>query len=198
MSQPKKSHISHVIAGENAILARRYAGALFELADERGVIGPVANDLLAMQEVIDSDPHFHAMASHPRLPVEKVEQVTAIFSDKVNFHPLTKSFLVRLAHNHRLGHLGDMIEAFQANLAEKRGQHVAVVAAAHALTETQKTGLSAQLGKMVGGTVRLMVEEDESLLGGLVIRLGSRLIDASVKGKLARLERQLKTQGEAA
>jgi len=198
VSQPKKSHKAHVFAGEGAILARRYASALFELAEEKGSIDAVAADLQAMQEAIDNDPHFHAMASHPRLPVETVEAVTAKVADAAKFTPLTKSFMVQLAHNRRLGHLGDIIESFQADLAEKRGQHVAFVTAAHALSGDQEAGLSSQLGKMIGGTVRLVITEDPGLLGGLIIKMGSRLIDASVKGKLAQIERQLKTEREAA
>lgn len=198
MSQPKKSHATHVIAGERAILAHRYAAALFDFAEEKKAIDEVAADMKAMQGAIDADVHFHAMASHPRLPIEKVEEVTAKIADLVKFHPVTKTFMVHLAHNRRLANLPDIIEAFQADLAEKRGQHVAVVTAARALSPEQEAGLSAQLGKMVGGTVRLIVEEDESLLGGLVIKLGSRLIDASVKGKLAQVTRQLKTKREAA
>ncbi len=194
----KKAHLSHVFAGEGAVLARRYAAALFDLANKGGAIESVAADLRAIQEAIDSDPHFHAMAAHPRLSAEKVAQVVAKVSDAVHFHALTKSFLTQLALARRLVHLGNMIEAFQAELAEKRGQHVAFVTAAKALTPEQESHLSAQLGKMVGGTVRLMVETDESLLGGLIVRIGSRLIDASVKGKLAQVERQLKTEREAA
>jgi len=198
VAQSQKVHSTHVIAGESAILARRYASALFDLAEEKGAVDAVASDLLAMQEAIDVDPHFHAMASHPRLPVETVEAVVAKIADTVKFHPLTKSFMVQVAHNRRLGHLGDMIESFQADLAEKRGQHVAQVTTAHPLSGEQETKLSSQLGKMVGGTVRLIVAEDPELLGGLVVKMGSRLIDASVQGKLAQVERQLKTEREAA
>ncbi len=198
MSQPQKSHATHVFAGEAAILAKRYAAALFELAETQGVLEVVAADLKAIQEAIDNDPHFHAMASHPRLPAEDVAKLTVERSETVKFHALTKSFLEQLAFGRRLAHLGNMIEAFQRDLAEKRGQHVAFVTAAQPLSSEQETTLSAQLGKMMGGTVRLVIEEDKSLLGGLVVKMGSRLIDASVKGKLVQVERKLKMQGEAA
>jgi F-type H+-transporting ATPase subunit delta len=83
-------------------------------------------------------------------------------------------------------------------LAKKNGIHVADVTTTHPLSSEQQEKLASHLGKMVGGTVRLEVEEDRDLLGGMIIKIGSRLIDASVQGKLVRVERQLKSQTEAA
>lgn len=85
-----------------------------------------------------------------------------------------------------------------ADLAVKRGEFTALVTVAKSMSKEQEEKLSAQLGKMMSGTVKLVVEQDPSLIGGMVIKMGSRLIDASVKGKLARIERQLKSQQEAA
>lgn len=198
MSQPEKSHQTHAIAGDSAVVARRYAIALYELAEEKGVVDAVATDMRVMQEAIDNDKHFHAMASHPRLPSSQVQKVVKVVAEAGKLDALTTRFLLCLAGHRRLQHLGNIIEAFQADLAERRKQHVAYITAAQPLSEEQKSKLSTQLGQMVGGTVRLVVEEDSSLLGGLVIKLGSRLVDASVKGKLAQVERQLKTQREAA
>lgn len=198
MSQPEKVHQIPAIAGERAILARRYAIALFELAQDRNVVEAVAGDMLVMQQAIDGDAHYHAMASHPRLSSTKVQQVVKAVAEAGKFDDLTTKFLLRLAAHRRMEHLGDIIDAFQADLAKKRNQHVAYITAAQPLTDQQKEKLSAQLAQMVGGTMRLVIKEDSSLLGGLVIKVGSRLIDASVKGKLMLVERQLKTQQEAA
>ncbi|MDD3181379.1 MAG: ATP synthase F1 subunit delta [Alphaproteobacteria bacterium] len=193
-----KTHIPKVIAGEAAILARRYAAALYDLAHEKKAIDAVAADLNALTQVIDADPHFHVMATYPRLPANEIQNVIKKVVEKVKLHELTSAFLMQVARNRRLAYLGLMIDAFMADLAVKRGEYTAQVTVAKALSKDQEAKLSSQLGKMLAGTVKLVVEEDSSLIGGMIVRLGSRLIDASVKGKLARLERQLKTQQEAA
>lgn len=195
MTQPQAPHI---VAGEPAILARRYATALFELAEEQDAIAPVAADLEALQDAILHDPKFHAMAAHPRIPVEQVQKVIRAIAEAVKFHALTTSFLLRVAQHHRLEILDHMIAAFKDDLAAKKGLHVAVVTSAHPLSAAQQEALAAGLGKVVGGTVRLILRQAPDLLGGLVVKLGSRLIDASIKGKLTRIERHLKAQREAA
>lgn len=193
-----ETHMPKVIAGEAAILARRYASALYDLAHDKKAIDAVASDLSALNEVIVSDPHFRIMATHPRLPANEIQNAIKAVVAKVKMHELTSAFLMQVARNRRLAQLGLIIDAFMADLAVKRGEYTAQVTVAKSLSKEQEAKLSSQLGKMLDGTVKLVVEEDSSLIGGMIVRLGSRLIDASVKGKLARLERQLKTQQEAA
>ena len=192
------THMPKILAGDGAVLARRYASALFELAQEKKVVEAVASDLLALQEAIDNNPQFRVMATHPRLPTSEIFKAIRNLVSAVKMNELTSSFLLLVARNRRLAHMGTIIDAFQADLAEKRGEYTARVTVAKPLTEAQEKKLSAQLGKMMNGTVKLVVEEDDSLIGGLVVAMDSRLIDASIKGKLARLERQLKSQQEAA
>lgn len=187
-----------ILAGDGAILARRYASALYELAEEKKVVDAVAADFLAIQGAIDSNVQFRIMATHPRLPSGDVQKVIQNLIASVKMNELTGSFLMQVVRNRRLAHLGIIIDAFQADLAARRGEYTAVVTVARTLTKDQETKLSSQLGKMMDGSVKLIVEEDASLIGGLIVRLGTRLIDASIKGKLARLERQLKSQQEAA
>ncbi len=193
-----ETHMPKVIAGEAAILARRYATALYDLAHEKKAVDAVAADLVALGEVIAADPHFRVMATHPRLPANEIQKAIKAVVAKVKMHELTASFLMQVARNRRLAQLGLIVDAFMADMAVKRGEYTALVTVAKALSKEQEEKLSSQLGKMMSGTVKLVVEEDSSLIGGMIVRLGSRLIDASVQGKLARLERQLKTQQEAA
>ena len=193
-----ETHMPKILAGEAAVLARRYASALYDLAHEKKAVDVVDADLAALQEAIDSSPLFRIMATHPRLPAGDVQKVIKNLVSSVKLHELTGAFLMQVARGHRLAQLSLIIEAFKADLAFRRGEHTAVVTVARSLSKEQSDKLSSQLGKMMNGTVHLLVEEDSSLIGGMVIRIGTRLIDASVKGKLARLERQLKTQQEAA
>jgi len=187
-----------ILAGDHAILARRYATALYDLAQEKKAVEAVAGDLSALREAIDAHPEFRVMATHPRLPTSAIFTAIKNLVSSVKMHEVTSSFLLLVARNRRLAQLGLMIEAFLADLANKRGEYTARVVVAKLLTKAQEKKLSEQLGKMVNGSVKLVVEEDETLIGGLVVTLDSRLIDASIKGKLARLERQLKSQQEAA
>ena len=187
-----------IISGEPAVLARRYATALFELAQEKNVLAPVEADLRALQEVIDQTPMFRVMATHPRLPMIELQKAVKNLIVGAKFHDLTAAFLNQITRNRRLAYLSIIIEVFKNELAVMRHQHVAVVTVAQALTKDQQDKLATQLGAMIDGSVRLVVEEDASLIGGMTVKMGSRLIDASVQGKLARLERQLKSQQEAA
>lgn len=193
-----QTHTRKIVAGEAAILAHRYAMALYELAQEKNEVEAVAADLTALQGAIDSTPGFRILATHPRLPTSGVKAAIKAAAEAGTFSATTKAFLDEVVRNRRLAQLGLMIEAFLADLAEKRGEFEAFVTSALPLSDEQQQKLAAHLGQMAGGTVRLDVKQDEGLLGGLVVRMGSRLIDASVKGKLAQVERQLKSQQEAA
>ncbi len=192
------SDMPKIIAGDQAVLARRYAAAVFELAQEQDVMEPVEADLRALQEAIDTTPLFRVMATHPRLPHHAIQKAIKNIIDGSHFHALTASFLTQVVRGRRLAYLSLIIEVFKNKLAALRREQVAVVTVAQKMTPAQEAQLASQLGQMTGGSVRLIVEEDAALIGGITIKLGSRLIDASIQGKLARLERQLKSQQEAA
>ena len=192
------THKPKVIAGNDAILARRYASALLDLATEAHSVEVIEAELLSLQHVIDGERHFHIMATHPRLPLSTIQKIITAIVEEAKLSPLMARFLKIVAANRRLGTLGLIIEAFQADLAVHRGIHEAHATVAQALSQEQHDQLVKQLSTMVKGTVRLVVEEDPTLMGGVLIKIGTRLIDATVKGKLARLERQLKSQQEAA
>lgn len=192
------SQTPKVIAGELAIVARRYAQAVLDLAQESKQLEAVESDLMALEAAIEGNALFRKVATHPRLPASQVAQMIKALSDAVKFNSLTASFLTHIAGNHRLAQLSAILVSFKDLLAEQRGQHTAYVTSSVALSDAQITALSGQLGKLTGGTVHVVAQEDADLLGGMTIKMGSRLIDASVKGKLAQIERQLKTQQEAA
>jgi F-type H+-transporting ATPase subunit delta len=193
-----KVHKPKIIAGNEALLARRYATALMEMAEEKKVLNEVAKDVKVLQEVIDSDKIFSILANHPRLPVSAMEKLMKEIVARAKLHELTGSFLTLLAKGRRMGILGLIIDVFQAELAIRHNEHTAYVTMADHLSDEQKENLSKQLALLTGGTVKIVTEKDESLMGGLVIKIGSRLLDASLKGKLALLARHLKSQQEAA
>ncbi len=185
---------SPIIAGDAAVLARRYGGALYDLAEEQKQLDAVAADLRALRNLQDESAEFRIVANHPRLTRAQLVQAMQQVSAAAKFNNLTGKFLTLVAQNRRLPELGGMIDGFLARLAAERGEHTADVRTAKPLSAAQQEQLAAKLRELAGGKVHLSVREDASLLGGITVKLGSRLIDASVKSKLARLERQLKSQ----
>ena len=187
------SFSTKIIAGDAAVLARRYASALYDLADEQKQLDAVAGDLRNLRTLGHECAEFSAAAQNPRLKRSDLEKAMKQVSITAGLNALTANFLGLLAKNRRLDLLPAMVDGFLAELAQRRGEFSADVRAAQALTPAQQEALAAQLRNLAGGKVHMSVREDKSLLGGLVVKMGSRLIDASVKGKLERLERQLKS-----
>ncbi|MDP9127933.1 MAG: F0F1 ATP synthase subunit delta [Pseudomonadota bacterium] len=185
---------SPVIAGDSAILARRYAGALYDLAEEKKQLDTVAADLRVLRRIRLESPEFQLIANNPRLSRTHLVQAAQRTATAAGLSELTTKFLSLVARNRRLDVLGAVIDAFLAALAAKRGEFTAEVTAAQALSSEQEEQLAGKLGAWVGGKVHLSVSKDSALLGGLIVKMGSRLIDASVRTKLARLERQLKLE----
>ena len=180
------------------MLARRYANALYGLAEEQKQLDAVAEDMRGLAAMLGEYPDFRAMTQNPLLKGGELAGAVEKIAAAAKFGKLTGNFLQLLVRNRRLDLRGAMIAAFLADLAAKRGEFSAEVQTAKALTPAQQEQLAAQLERLAGGKVHINLREVPDLLGGLRIKLGSRLIDASVKGKLARLERALKSQQEAA
>ncbi len=183
-----------IIAGDTAILARRYAGALYELAADQKQLDTVTADLRMLRILARESAEFRSIAFNPRLSRTQLMKAMQEIAKSAKFGALTANFLMLAAQNRRLDAMEAMADAFLAELAQKRGEFSAEIRTAYALTPAQQEQLAVQLRALAGGKVHMTVTEDKSLLGGLTVKLGSKLIDASVKSKLARLERRLKSQ----
>jgi len=173
-------------------LAGRYATALFALADERKLLDRVAEDLRGLRALVAESADLKRLIRSPVLAREAQGRAVAALAERAGLDPLTRNFLGLLARNRRLFALPAMIERFLATLAHRRGEVTAEVVAAQELTPAQRDSLDQQLRKSVGQKVAVDIRVDPSLLGGLVVRLGSRMVDASLKSKLQRLEMALK------
>jgi F-type H+-transporting ATPase subunit delta len=179
-------------------LARRYADALFELARDESQLDAVAGDLRRIKNLVRENAEFKRLAGHPRLRRAELVEAMRQMAAAAGFHTITGNFLMLTAQNRRLPYLGAMTNAFLKSLAARRGEMMAEVRVARALTEAQRERLAAQLRDLAASSkIQLAVTEDPALLGGMTVKLGSQLIDVSVRTKLARLERQLKSQEEA-
>jgi F-type H+-transporting ATPase subunit delta len=173
-------------------LAGRYAVALFELAQEQDELDRVAGDLHRLREMLAESADLARLIRSPVLSRDDQARALTALGQRAEFAPLTRQFLALLAHNRRLFALPEVIAAYDRLLAEQRGEVGAEVVSAVALSPEQLESVRQQLAAAVGQTVKLSTTVDRGLLGGLVVRVGSRMIDASIRTKLQQLERAMK------
>jgi F-type H+-transporting ATPase subunit delta len=173
-------------------LAGRYAVALFELAQEQGALDVVAGDLQRLREMLVESADLERLIRSPVLSREEQARALTALGERAGFAPLTRQFLGLLAHKRRLFALPEVIEAYDAMLAEHRGEVGAEVVSAVPLSQEQLESVQRKLATAVGQSVKLSIAVDPSLLGGLLVRVGSRMIDASIRTKLHQLELALK------
>jgi F-type H+-transporting ATPase subunit delta len=173
-------------------LAERYAAALFELADEQKGLDQVAGDLRTLRGLIAESADLQRLIRSPILSRAEQGRAIGALAEQAGLSPLTRNFLGLAAQNRRLFVTPDIIEAFLKLLAERRGEVTAHVTAAQALTDAQRALVEEQLRRAVGSKVAVEIKIDPSLLGGMVVKVGSRMVDASLKSKLHRLEAAMK------
>lgn len=186
------------MAGEDAIVsgvAGRYASALFDLAKEAGVIDPVARDMEDLGGLIGENPDLRRLVKSPLYGRDDQTAAMAAILDKAGAHALTKQFVGLVAANRRLFALDGMIRAYAALVARHRGEVSAEVVSAHPLTDAQLAKLTDTLKAATGSDVRVSARVDNGLLGGLVVKLGSRMVDTSLRTKLNRLKLAMKEAG---
>lgn len=176
-------------------LAERYAAALFELADERHALDEAAGDLRELRAMLRASPDLGRLVRSPVLSRAEQGKAVEAVAEQAGLSQLTRDFLAIVARNRRLFAIPAMIDAYLDKLAERRGEITAEITAAQALTEAQQTALSDQLHRVGGGRVAIDVRVDPSLLGGMVVKIGSRMVDGSLKGQLQRLQLSMKGIG---
>jgi len=173
-------------------LAGRYAGALFDLAKDQGALDQVQADLSGLKGLLSESADLTRLIESPAISKDdQVKALTAV-AEKAGASGLTTKFLGLLADKRRAFTLPDVINAYAALLADEKGEVQAEVVSAIALTREQADGVQEKISKSVGKTVTMVERVDPSLLGGLVVRVGSRMIDASLKTKLHQLELAMK------
>ena len=174
-------------------LAERYAAALFDLADERRMLDEVATDLRQLRAMLQASGEFLRLIRSPVLSRDQQAKAVAVVAERAGLSQLVRDFLAVVARNRRLFAVPAMIESFLAKLAARRGEVTAEVTAAHQLSEAQLGTLNEQLRRSIGARVLVDVRIDPSLIGGLVVKVGSRMIDGSIKSKLRRLQLAMKS-----
>ena len=179
-------------AGITASLQGRYASALFELANEQGAVSTVEADLDTLGQALAEAGDLSALIRNPQIGREAAGRAISAVADVLGLGALTKKFLGVLAEGRRLAALPDIIRAFAEIAAAARGEVSAIVTSAHPLADEQLAELSAKLAAREGKVVKLKTSVDPDLLGGLVVRIGSRQIDSSIRTRLNSLAQAMK------
>jgi len=174
------------------MIAERYASALFDIADERHVLDQVATDLETLKGLLAGNAELRAALRNPTYDGVQQGKAIAEIGKAANLSPVILNFLGVLSQNRRLFAIDAIADAFLADLARRRGQVTVDVTSAQPLTDDQTARLTEKLNQTLAAKVRINAKIDPSLLGGLVVKIGSRLIDSSIRTKLIGLERIMK------
>lgn len=182
-------------ASISASIAVRYASALFDLAKDDGAIDALEADTGALKSALDDSPEFGAMISSPVYSRDEQSSAISKIAEKMGLGGLTANTLALMADKRRLFVLPQLVDALAAKIADHKGEMTADVMSAKALTATQEKKLAETLKKQTGKDVKLNTTIDESLIGGLVVKVGSKMIDSSIRSKLANLQNAMKEVG---
>lgn len=178
--------------GIQASLAERYASALFSLARDEKQIDSVGRSLAALKQALADSREFHQLVISPLVGRDEAGKAFAAVADKLGLDAITSNFLGVLARNGRKGQLPQVIRAFRRLASEHRGETTADVVSAHPLSDDQLAKLRAQLKARIGRDVAIDARIDPQILGGLIVKVGSQMIDSSLKTKLNRLAQAMK------
>jgi F-type H+-transporting ATPase subunit delta len=173
-------------------LAGRYATALFELARDAKAIDAVEKSMRAIAQAVSESADLKALTSNPVLSRTDAKKAIAAVAKAMKLDALTAKTLGVLADNRRLSETSSVARAFSTLAAAHRGEVTAEVTSAHALSAAQTKALLATLKTRVGSNVAIQTKVDPSLLGGLTVRIGSQMIDNSIKTRLNTLANQMK------
>jgi F-type H+-transporting ATPase subunit delta len=181
-----------ISGGIQASLSGRYATALFELARDERALDAVSTDLDTVKAAIAESADLRALINSPLIGREDAGKAIAAVAAALGLSSITAKFLGVLAHNHRLIQLPAVIRGFKALAAAHRGETTAEVVSAHPLDAEQLGALKDKLRHRFGRDVAIEARVDKSILGGLIVKMGSQQIDGSIRTKLNSLAHAMK------
>lgn len=176
-----------------ASVAGRYASALFDLAKDQGAVAAVEADLVKFGEMLDESSDLVSMVRSPVISSAEQQKALAAILSKAGIGGVAANFLGLVARNRRLFVVAEMIRNLRLLAAKARGEVTAEVTSALPLNDAQAAALKETLKAQAGQNVVLQTKVDPSLLGGLVVKIGSRMVDSSLKTKLAGLSLALRS-----
>lgn len=174
-------------------ISKRYADALIALAQEKKLLDKIQSDVSSMRDLLNGSSDLLSMIESPLFRRAQQEKAILAIAKKAKYTPLFTDFLATLAQNKRLALLPGILVAAQNACQAMSGTEEAEVISASALSDKDAKALEGSIKKMVGKDISMTLRVDESLLGGVIVKVGSRMIDDSVRTKLDRLERVLRS-----
>ncbi len=170
----------------------RYASAIFDLAKSSGSLDTVASEFDGLRAVLDDSPDLAGVIASPAYSREQQGAVMAQVGERMGASDLTRKFIGLMAQKGRLALLPDAMKGFAGLVAAERNEQTAEVVSAKPLSDAQREALRHNLATAFQKDVKIDAQVDPSLLGGLIVRIGSKMVDASLRSKLERLERAMK------
>jgi F-type H+-transporting ATPase subunit delta len=183
------------LAGEQTIvsgMAGRYAAALFDLAREANTIDAVKGELDRFDALIGESPELGRLVRSPVFSAEVQLRALAAVLERAGIGGLTEKFLKLVTSNRRLFAVRDMIKVFRALVADQKGEATAEVTVAEALKDEHVAALKSALKAVSGKDIDLSIKIDPAIIGGLVVKLGSRMVDSSLRTKLNAIRHAMK------
>jgi F-type H+-transporting ATPase subunit delta len=172
-------------------IAERYVKALFDVASAGAAIDQVERDLQALAQTLEASPEFRHFLVNPLLAHHTRAEVMLAILGKLQVQQITRQFIGMLIRQKRLALLPEMIEQFSSLASAARGELKAQIITAAPLKQQEVTLVGDRLGKAYGRKMKLEVKQDPSLLGGVVVKIGSQQLDSSLAGKMRRLKNAL-------
>tara|TARA_Y100001960_G_C14704387_1_gene843535 strand:- start:43 stop:630 length:588 start_codon:yes stop_codon:yes gene_type:complete len=176
-------------------LAGRYATALFELSDEEKQLDQVASDLNAIKSMLSNSEDLRRFIQSPVVAREDQQKAMQALLQEAGIGQLTRNLIGVVVDNRRLHSLSSIIDGYFSLLAKARGETTAEVISANSLSKAQQDAIMVSLKREMGSKVTLETRVDETLLGGIIVKIGSKMIDTSLKTKLAQLRLAMKGAG---
>lgn len=174
-----------------AVIAKRYAKALSNLAEKEKSLESVGNDLLAIAEVFNSSPDLSRVWVDTKIGMKVKEDILVELLKKLNVQPLVNTFVRYLLSKRRIILLPDIEQSFASLVQEKLGRLDAEVTVAYKLPATSVEQLEQRLSDYSGKKVQVTVNVDSSIIGGIVTRIGSIVIDGSIRNQLAQVHQSI-------
>jgi F-type H+-transporting ATPase subunit delta len=176
-------------------IASRYATAVFSLAKEDKKLKPLEADVDALDGALTGSADLRTLVSSPVYSRAEMGQAISAVAKKMKLQPIMVNTLALMASKRRLFVLPSLLAALRSRIAKEKGELTAEVASAKALTKTQAASLAKTLKAQLGLDVKIKANVDESLIGGLVVKVGSKMIDTSIRSKLNALQNKMKEVG---
>jgi F-type H+-transporting ATPase subunit delta len=173
-------------------VAERYATALYDLADEAKSLDAVAEDLRRLKGMIDGSSDLRRFLRSPLIDRQAQTRGMQAVLEAAKIGDLVRRFVGVVGGNRRLFALPGMVDAFLRRLARRRGEVTVHVSSAHPLSAAQSAELTEALKKAVGQKINIESKVEPELIGGLVVRVGSRMVDTSIRTQLQKLRRALR------